>query len=72
MLKDIQISDIIAILTGLLVVAEVIVNLTPSTKDNSILLKIKTVIGLLAPNKVAGDNKAVFDVKTIIKDKFKK
>ena len=68
MLQNITVSDIIAILTGIIMILEIIFNLTPSTKDNSILLKIKSILALLAPNKVAGENKAVFDVKTIIKD----
>ena len=39
--------DLIAILAGLIAVAEIVVNLTPSEKDNSILLKInKTILNL--------------------------
>jgi hypothetical protein len=48
-------TDVIAILVGLIGVAEIIVNLTPSEKDNSILLKIKNGLAAIFPNfKVGG------------------
>ena len=43
--------DVIAIVTGLIAVAEVIVRLTPTEKDNSILLKIKNILNAVIPNK---------------------
>lgn len=42
---------IIAIIGGVLVIAEVVVRITPSEKDNSIVNKVKTVFDLLFPNK---------------------
>lgn len=42
--------DLIAILAGLIAVAEIVVNLTPSEKDNSVLLKIKNVLSAVIPN----------------------
>jgi hypothetical protein len=46
--------DLIAIVAGLIAVAEVVVNLTPSEKDNSILLKIKNVLSAVIPNRKTG------------------
>ena len=43
-------ADLIAILAGLIAVAEIVVNLTPSEKDNSVLLKIKNVLSAIVPN----------------------
>jgi hypothetical protein len=49
-------EHIAGILAGLVLIAEVIVNITPSEKDNSILLKIKRVIDLIAPNRYKNPN----------------
>jgi len=46
--------DIVAILAGLIAVAEIVVNLTPSEKDNSVLLKIKNLISAVFPNFKSG------------------
>jgi len=43
-------ADLIAIVVGLVAVAEIVVNLTPSEKDNSILLKIKNTLSAIIPN----------------------
>ena len=43
-------ADLIAIVVGLIAVAEIVVNLTPSEKDNSILLKIKNALAAIIPN----------------------
>lgn len=43
-------ADLIAIVVGLVAVAEIVVNLTPSEKDNSILLKIKNALSAIIPN----------------------
>ena len=43
-------ADLLAILVGLIGVAEIVVNLTPSEKDNSILLKIKNALSAIFPN----------------------
>ncbi len=43
-------ADLIAIVVGLIAVAEIVVNLTPSEKDNSILLKIKNALSAIIPN----------------------
>ena len=47
-------SEIVAIITGLIAVAEIIVNLTPSEEDNSILLKIKNALSAIIPNLKSG------------------
>lgn len=47
-------SEIVAIITGLITVAEIIVNLTPSEEDNSILLKIKNALSAIIPNLKSG------------------
>ena len=39
---------------ALVLLLEIVVNLTPSEKDNSILLKIKNVIAFIFPNRKAG------------------
>lgn len=46
--------DLVAILAGLIAVAEIVVNLTPSEKDNSVLLKIKNLISAIVPNFKSG------------------
>lgn len=43
-------TDLLAILLGLVAVAEIVVNLTPSEKDNSVLLKIKNALSAVIPN----------------------
>ncbi len=43
-------TDLIAIVVGLIGVAEIVVNLTPSEKDNSVLLKIKNALSAVIPN----------------------
>jgi replication-associated recombination protein RarA len=43
-------ADLIAIVVGLIAVAEIVVNLTPSEKDNSVLLKIKNALSAIIPN----------------------
>ena len=43
-------TDLIAIVVGLIGVAEIVVNLTPSEKDNSVLLKIKNALSAIIPN----------------------
>ena len=45
---------LVAILAGLIAVAEIVVNLTPSEKDNSVLLKIKNLISAIVPNFKSG------------------
>lgn len=45
-------EQIFTIIFALILVAEIIVNLTPTEKDNSILLKIKAIISAIAPNRV--------------------
>jgi hypothetical protein len=47
-------ADLVAILAGLIAVAEIVVNLTPSEKDNSVLLKIKNLISAIVPNFKSG------------------
>ena len=42
---------------ALVLLLEIVVNLTPSEKDNSILLKIKNVISFLFPNRRSGGGK---------------
>lgn len=42
---------------ALIALAEVVVNLTPSKKDNSILLKIKNLLGMFIPNVKKGGGK---------------
>ena len=42
---------------ALVLLLEIVVNLTPSEKDNSILLKIKNVIAFIFPNRKAGGGK---------------
>lgn len=42
---------------ALVLLLEIVVNLTPSEKDNSILLKIKNVISFIFPNRKAGGGK---------------
>ena len=42
---------------ALVLLLEIVVNLTPSEKDNSILLKIKNVIAFVFPNRKAGGGK---------------
>lgn len=46
--------DLVAIVAGLIAVAEIVVNLTPSEKDNSVLLKIKNLISAVVPNFKSG------------------
>lgn len=43
-------AELVAILSGLIAVAEIVVNLTPSEKDNSVLLKIKNALSAVIPN----------------------
>lgn len=43
-------TDLISIVVGLIGVAEIVVNLTPSEKDNSVLLKIKNALSAVIPN----------------------
>jgi len=42
---------------ALVLLLEIVVNLTPSEKDNSILLKIKNVISFIFPNRRSGGGK---------------
>ena len=42
---------------ALVLLLEIVVNLTPSEKDNSILLKIKNVISFIFPNRKSGGGK---------------
>ena len=44
-------DEIIAVIAALIVIAEVITNLTPTEKDNSIVLKIKTWFDAIVPNR---------------------
>lgn len=54
LVSDLSITEIVAIL---ILVGEAIVSITPSEKDNSILLKIKRVINLIIPNLKKGGGK---------------
>lgn len=45
-------EDILGIIFALILIAEVIVNITPTERDNSILLIIKKIISAIAPNRV--------------------
>ena len=54
LVSDLSLTEIVAIL---ILVAEAIVSITPSEKDNSILLKIKRVINLIIPNLKKGGGK---------------
>ena len=48
-------SDVVfELVMALILILEIVVNLTPSDKDNSILLKIKNVIAFLFPNRRKG------------------
>ena len=48
-------SDVVfELVMALIIILEIVVNLTPSDKDNSILLKIKNVIAFLFPNRRKG------------------
>lgn len=42
---------------ALVLLLEIVVNLTPTEKDNSILLKIKNVISFIFPNRRSGGGK---------------
>lgn len=44
-------DEIIAVLTALILIAEIITNLTPSKKDNSVVLKIKKAFDSVFPNR---------------------
>ena len=45
-------SDVVfELVMALILLLEIIVNLTPSDKDNSILLKIKNAIAFIFPNR---------------------
>lgn len=46
-----QYDQYIAIVVILLTLAEAIANLTPTEKDNSVILKIKTWFDILIPNR---------------------
>ena len=51
-------SDVVfELVMALILILEIVVNLTPSEKDNSILLKIKNVIAFLFPNRRKGGGK---------------
>ena len=51
-------SDVVfELVMALVLLLEIVVNLTPSEKDNSILLKIKNVIAFLFPNRRKGGGK---------------
>tara|TARA_R110002020_G_scaffold130201_1_gene291376 strand:- start:264 stop:461 length:198 start_codon:yes stop_codon:yes gene_type:complete len=51
-------SDVVfELVMALIIILEIVVNLTPSDKDNSILLKIKNVIAFLFPNRRKGGGK---------------
>ena len=51
-------SDVVfELVVALVLILEIVVNLTPSDKDNSILLKIKNVIAFLFPNRRKGGGK---------------
>ena len=54
LVSDLSLTEIVAIL---ILVGEAIVSITPSEKDNSILLKIKRVINLSIPNLKKGGGK---------------
>lgn len=54
LVSDLSLTEIVAIL---ILVGEAIVSITPSEKDNSILLKIKRVINLIIPNLKKGGGK---------------
>lgn len=47
-------DSVIELIVALVLVLEIIANLTPSEKDNSILLKIKNLISKLFPNNKIG------------------
>lgn len=44
-------QNVIELIMALVLTLEIITNLTPSEKDNSILLKIKKVISMVIPNR---------------------
>jgi hypothetical protein len=51
-------SDVVfELVMALILILEIVVNLTPSDKDNSLLLKIKNVISFLFPNRRKGGGK---------------
>lgn len=51
-------SDVVfELVMALIIILEIVVNLTPSDKDNSILLKIKNAIAFLFPNRRKGGGK---------------
>lgn len=52
------------IVLAVLVVAEMIVNLTPTEKDNSILLKIKNWISKIFPNYASDGGKFIVESKS--------
>ena len=43
-------ADLIAILVGIVAVAEIVVKLTPSEKDNAFLVRVVTALSALIPN----------------------
>ena len=51
-------SDVVfELVMALVLLLEIVVNLTPTEKDNSILLKIKNVIAFLFPTRRKGGGK---------------
>ena len=62
-------DEIFAVLAALILVAEIITNITPSEKDNSVVLKLKRLIDFFAPNKAKTDLPGDFthEVKTDLK-----
>jgi hypothetical protein len=43
-------ADLIAIIAGVVVVAEIVVKLTPSEKDNAFLVRVVSALSALIPN----------------------
>ena len=43
-------AELIAIIVGLVAVAEIVVKLTPSEKDNAFLVKVVAALSALIPN----------------------
>ena len=50
-------TDLIAIIVGLIAVAEIVVKLTPSEKDNAFLVRVVTALSALIPNLRKGGGK---------------
>ncbi len=63
-------QGILVVLGALIALLEAIFNLTPSEKDNSILLKFKNAISFLFTNRVKGGGKFKTESKIIENEKL--